>query len=312
MIYTITFNPALDKTVEIDNFSVGNVNRILSVKLDAGGKGINVSKVIKALGGDSMALGVLAGKAGSFIQEQLVKAGIKNKFVFIPGETRTNLKVVDKKQKTNTDINEIGPDISEEDLEEVWKNLSRNLTKEDMVVFSGSVPANVSKGIYGEWIGRVKKIGARTILDADGDLLKLGIEEGPYLVKPNINELERLLNKRIEGVKEAASQGRSLLDFGIKVVALSMGGDGAIFINEEKTILAHGIKVDVESTVGAGDSMVAALAYSIEKGFDFESAVKLAVASGTANVTTLGTEPADFDTVMSYEKQITFEYLNLK
>jgi 1-phosphofructokinase len=308
MIITITLNPAVDKTVEIADFQVGTVNRVSSVRYDAGGKGINVSKVIQSLGGKSKAVGILGGSAGSFIQKFLERSGIENDFYFIKGDTRTNMKVVDHRQKTNTDINEPGPEVSDEDIAILKQRIINDLGKKAVIVFSGSVPAKIDNGIYGEWISAAKQRGALTILDADGELLKHGIAAGPFLVKPNIHELENFFGTKIEDIREAESLARSLIEqYGIEQVVVSLGEKGAIFLNKECSMLAHGIQVEVKSTVGAGDSMVAALAYSIEMGYDFNQSIRLAVAAGTANVMTSGTQAAEYQTIVELEKKITME-----
>jgi len=309
MITTITLNPAVDKTIEINNFSVGNVNRVTSTRLDAGGKGINVSKVIKNLGSKSRAMGILSGKSGEFIKDYLDGIEVLNDFVFTQGETRTNTKVVDPINHTNTDINEAGPEASLKDLNELSDKIFNDMNSEDMIILSGSVPSNVDKKIYGDWIARAKEKGAKTVLDADGELLKYGIMSGPYLVKPNIDELEGMFNKKINGIAETVEIAKGLLEYGIMIVAVSLGSEGAIFVNKEFSIYARGLKVDVKSTVGAGDSMVAALAYSIEKGLSFEETVKLAVATGAANVMTEGTKASDIETIIELQKQVEFEYL---
>lgn len=309
MIYTLTLNPALDKTVEINSFTEGSVNRISSTRLDAGGKGINVSKVLKTLGGESRALGILAGRAGDFIKEYLDENQIENDFVLIAGETRTNLKIVDKIKHENTDINEVGPEVSMETIDSVEKKLFDKLSANDLVVFSGSIPKGIPADIYGSWIKKINKLGGRAILDGDGEILKYGVMAGPYLVKPNIHELERMFDVKIENVDMAIIYGRKLLEYGIKFVALSLGGDGAVFINESATISVKGIKVEVVSTVGAGDSMVAALTYALSQNMELEEAIKLAVATGTANVMTSGTEPADLKTIIELKKKVVLEYL---
>jgi len=309
MITTITINPAVDKTIEINNFNIGNVNRVASVRLDAGGKGINVSKVIKNLGSKSKAMGIISGTSGKFIKDYLDGINILNDFVFTEGETRTNIKVVDMINHTNTDINEAGPEVSLKDLNEVSDKVFNNINSEDIIILSGSVPSNVDKKIYGDWIAKAKEKGAKAILDADGELLKYGVLAGPYLVKPNIDELEGMFNKKINGVHETAEIAKGLLEYGIIIVAVSLGSAGAVFVTKEKSIYARGLKVDVKSTVGAGDSMVAALAYSMEKGLSFEDTVKLAVATGAANVMTSGTEASDIKTIIELEEQVEFEYL---
>ena len=310
MIITISLNPAIDKTVGIADFQVGTVNRVSSVRYDAGGKGINVSKVIQSLGGKSKAVGILGGTAGSFIKDFLEHSGVENDFHFIKSETRTNLKVVDHRNNTNTDINEAGPEVSEEDIAILKRKVINNLGKKAVVVFSGSVPVNVDKGIYGEWILAAKQRGALTILDADGELLKYGIAAGPFLVKPNIHELERFFETRISDVHEAERLARSLIQqYDIEQVVVSLGEKGAIFLNKDCSVLAHGINVEVKSTVGAGDSIVAALAYSLEREYDFTKAIRLAVAAGTANVMTSGSLAAEYQTIVKLEKRVTMEYI---
>lgn len=309
MVITITLNPAIDKTVEINEFNIGGVNRVSSMRIDAGGKGINVSKVIKSLDGKSKALGILAGENGKYIKNYLDKLQIDNNFVFLSGETRTNLKIIDAANHTNTDINEIGNPVSNEELKKVEKSIFDELAKENVVVFSGSVPAGVPKNIYRAWIKQVNEYGAKAILDADGELLQEGIKAGPYLIKPNIHELERLYNKELESINEVAETAKDLFKYGIEKIVVSLGEDGALFIDSKNIIHAYGLKVDVKSTVGAGDSMVAALALSLEKGYSLEETVQLAVATSAANVMTSGTQPADISIIRELKKKVEFEYI---
>ena len=310
MIITVTLNPAIDKTVGINNFAIDCVNRISTVRLDAGGKGINVSKNVLSLGGESKAIGFLGGRAGNYIKSYLDEMGIANDFVFVKGETRTNLKIVDPLQHTNTDINEMGPEITAENINEIGNCISQCVDEESIIVFSGSVPTNVDPNIYHQWICKAKTKGAKTILDADGELLRMGIEAGPYLIKPNIHELERLVARKITNIKETAECSRMLMKrYGIEIVVVSMGDKGALFLNKEVTIFAKGLTVDVKSTVGAGDSMVAAFAHAIGEGYVFEKAVTLAVAAGTANVMTCGTESSSLEMIMKLERKVQYEYL---
>nr|HPM00430.1 1-phosphofructokinase family hexose kinase [Bacillota bacterium] len=231
MIKTVTMNPAVDKTLEIDNFRIGAVNRISSIRLDAGGKGINVSKTIKALGGSSLATGILAGSNGEYIKSYLDYLGIDNDFLFIKGETRINIKIVDKLNGTNTDINEPGTYLSAEELNLMEKKVFSEINSDSILVLSGSVPANVPKSIYQEWTERGKKSGARVLLDSDGELLREGIKAEPYLVKPNINELERLLGRKLESRDEIVKAAKSLLETGAEIVVVSLGADGAVFVD---------------------------------------------------------------------------------
>ncbi|MCB2291765.1 1-phosphofructokinase [Clostridium sp. CS001] len=309
MIITVTLNPAIDKTLEVDNCTIGSINRVSSIKIDAGGKGINVSKVIKNLKGESIALGALAGSTGEFIKNYLDTEKIKNDFIFSQGETRTNVKIVDKVKNTNTDINEPGNKVSGEDIERIREKVFKDIEQEDILVLSGSVPQGVGKNIYEMWIKDAKKLGVKTILDADGELLKQGILSGPYLIKPNIHELEMLFDVKINGIGEVISYCKKIFNYGVNIIAVSLGSEGALFMNGEKTIYAHGLKVEVKSTVGAGDSMVAALAFALDKGYSFERSVTLSVAAATAGVMTEGTTAGDLSNILSIEKQVVYEYL---
>lgn len=310
MIKTVTMNPAVDKTVEIVNFRVGAVNRISSLRLDAGGKGINVSKTIKALNGSSLATGILAGKSGEYIKSYLDQMEVDNDFIFVKGETRTNLKVVDTLNHTNTDINEPGHvDISLEDLSLLEKSIFYDMHKDGILILSGSVPPNVSSGIYKEWAERAGKSGARVLLDADGELLREGIKSRPYLVKPNINELERLLSRKLDNVNDVVAAAKGLLDTGIEIIAVSLGADGAVFVKRDQAIYAEGLEVDVRSTVGAGDAMVASLALAFIRDYTFEKAVTLSVATAAANVASYGTQPPKLEDVLRYESQVRINYL---
>lgn len=312
MIKTVTLNPAVDKTVEINDFKVGEVNRISSIRLDAGGKGINVSKTIKALDGSSIATGFLAGRNGDYIKDCLDKMQVPGDFLFVKGETRTNLKVVDRRNKTNTDINEPGLiEVTEEDLYQLESKLFSDMSKDDILVLSGSIPSNVPVTIYREWTERANKSGIRVFLDADRELLEEGLKAGPYLVKPNLAELEILLGRKLDDMNEIVRAGRSLLDRGIKTAAISLGADGAVFFHGEHAIYAEGLKVEVKSTVGAGDAMVAALALAIDRGYGLEKAVSLSVAAGTANVASEGTKPPDLKDVLDYEAEVQLKYLSI-
>lgn len=310
MIKTVTFNPAVDKTVEIDDFKIGEVNRISSIRLDAGGKGINVAKTIIAMGGSSISTGFLAGRNGDYIRDCLNRMQVPNDFLFVKGETRTNLKVVDRSRKTNTDINEPGLiEVTADDLSLLEQKVFSDMYKDDLLILSGSVPSNTTEDIYRRWTERANQSGIKVFLDADGELLREGIKARPFLVKPNLEELERLLNRKLNDLKEIVSAGRSLLDMGVETAIVSLGADGAVFFHGELALYAGGLKVEVKSTVGAGDAMIAAFAYAISNGFPFEKAAALSVAAGTANVAREGTQPPAWNDVKLYESHVHFNYL---
>ena len=307
MIYTVTLNPALDKTVEIPSLTVDAVNRITSMRTDPGGKGINVSKVIQKLGGASVAAGILGGDTGRAILSALTEMGLTTLFHFVEGETRTNMKIIDPDNHTNTDINEPGVTVSEEILEKLLEELLAKVTKEDIVVISGSMPKGSPRDTYYTWTKAFREKGAKVILDADGDLLKAGLKASPYLIKPNNHELGALTGRALETPEEIAETAAELMkEYGIGKVVVSMGGDGAVYVTKDKTIYAEGLKVPVGSTVGAGDSVVAALAVSEEEGKTLEETVRLSTAVGAANVMCSGTQAAEYEVVETLLPKVVF------
>lgn len=311
MIYTVTLNPALDKTVEIPSLTIDSVNRITKMRTDPGGKGINVSKVIQKLGKRSVAAGILGGDTGNAIRSALEAMELETCFRFVEGETRTNLKVVDPVLHTNTDINEPGITLSKEILDGYLEELLKKLTPGDIMVLSGSLPKGSPEDTYYTWVEACKRAGAKVILDADGPLLKAGLKASPYLIKPNDHELSGLLGRTMTTPEELTKAAHELMDtYKIEKIAVSMGGAGALFVTAEETIYAEGLKVPVGSTVGAGDSVVAALAVAEETGMSLEDTVRLATATGAANVMCSGTQAAEYDVIQGLIPKVVFHRLS--
>lgn len=307
MIYTVTLNPALDKTVEIPSLTVDAVNRITTMRTDPGGKGINVSKVISKLGGKSIAAGILGGDTGRAILSALEDMGLATCFHFVDGETRTNMKIIDPVSRTNTDINEPGVTVSEELLDELLSVLTDKVVEGDIVVISGSMPKGSPEDTYYTWTKAFSAKGAKVILDADGDLLRAGLKASPYLIKPNNHELSALVGRTLKTPEELAETARELMkEYGIAKIVVSMGGDGALYVTPDETIYAEGLKVPVGSTVGAGDSVVAALAAAEESGMSLEDTVCLSTACGAANVMCSGTQAAEYEVIESLIPRVVF------
>lgn len=310
MIYTVTLNPALDKTVEIPSLTVDSVNRITTMRTDPGGKGINVSKVIKSLGGKSIAAGILGGSTGRAILTALEAMDIQTGFWFVEGETRTNLKVIDPVNHTNTDLNEPGITVSEEILNGLLQELLLEVSEGDIVVLSGSLPKGSPKDTYATWVRACKKAGAKVILDADGELLAEGLGASPYLIKPNNHELSALMGETLDTPEELEKAARTLMEkHNIAKIVVSMGGAGALYITEKETLYAEGLKVPVKSTVGAGDSVVAALAVSEESGKTLEETVRLSTACGAANVMCSGTQAAEYEVIKNLLPKVVYHRL---
>lgn len=306
MIITVTLNPALDKTVEIPDFSLDAVNRITAMRTDPGGKGLNVSKVIAKLGGTSTVVGVLGGTTGRRIADAMDALGIACQFTFVDGETRTNLKVIDPARHTNTDLNEPGLTVDQETLDHMRDALVAAIRPGDIVVLSGSLPKGAPADTYGSWTATCRAAGARVFLDADGEPLAHGLAAKPYLAKPNNHELSRLTGRALETADDLLAAARTLIADGVERVVVSMGGDGALFVSADRAYRAEGLRVPVGSTVGAGDSMVAALAYAAEQGMADADTVRLAVATSAANVMCSGSQAAERSAVDELLPHVVF------
>ncbi len=299
MIYTVTLNPALDKTATVENLRLDSVNRISELRVDPGGKGINVSKVVRELGAKTVAIALLGGHTGTMLRNMLVELGIECKVLEVEGETRTNLKIKDPALKTNTDINEPGPEVTDEQLRGMLDGLVGEVGSGDIVVLSGSLPRGAAADTYKVWVAALKKTGAKVYLDADGDKLVRGIEAKPDLIKPNEIELGAMMGRTLDADDKIVEAARELIDGGLDRVMVSMGGAGALYVARDVTIKANPVKVPVGSTVGAGDSVVAALAYAQDKGLGLEDTMRLAMATGAANVMQSGTQAAPRELVDS-------------
>lgn len=307
MIFTVTLTPALDKTVVIPSFTPGCVNRIEHIRLDAGGKGINVSKTIHALGGSTVACGILGGDSGRFILQSLREEGIECCFAEVEESTRTNLKIVDPVLHQNTDINEPGAPVAPEILEKVIDMVIARAHKGDTVVLSGKAPQNTDPGIFAGWTRRLHALGIEVCMDCDGEIMAEGIKAHPCMIKPNDEELSRLMGRKFRNPEEIALCARQLVSEGIGTVVVSMGGDGAIFAREGQVYRGFGIPVNVQSTVGAGDATLGAMCFGQDSGMDFAETCRLALAAGAAAVMTSGTQSVSGEQVKELMKKAVVE-----
>ena len=310
MIYTLTLNPAMDKTVVIENLTPGGVNRIQSLRVDVGGKGINVSKCLKALGCHSAAAAFWGGTAGQRGIDFLKEQGIGALTVTVSEDTRTNLKIIDPVKKENTDINEPGPTITEGQMAELIQKLDEAIAPGDVLILSGSIPRGCRPTIYRDLTARNRSRGAKVYLDADGENFRQGITAAPSLIKPNIDELNRYLGRNLATVEEIAEAAKEFLTQGIEEVLVSMGGDGAVLVKDGLCLKAEGLRVPVLSTVGAGDSMVAAMACGAEKGLTDDQRLKLAIAISAASVMCSGTQAPEAEQIEKLYHQVVIREVN--
>lgn len=297
MIITVTLNPALDKTITLSGLNIGNVNRAIATRQDIGGKGINVSKVLKNFHVNSLCTGFLGGNLESVFIQDLKKRELDNEFIHIENETRTNIKIVDSLSNTNTDINEPGPNITEYELEAFINKFKSICNKGDIVVLSGGVSPSLPKDIYLQLTKIAKAKKALVILDADGELLKQGIKACPDIIKPNNHELQKLLNLSDDFDESIINAAKQLNSQGISKIMISLGEKGGLFVTKNGVYKCHGLKVPVKSTVGAGDSMVAAIVYSLLNNYSDEETLKFATSCGAASVALDGTQACTLEQV---------------
>jgi 1-phosphofructokinase len=281
MIYTVTFSPCLDYAVWVEELKLGEVNRVEREHMLPGGKGINVSIVLKNLGIESTALGFVAGFTGAEIEKQVKGLGCSSDFIHIEqGNSRINIKL---KSKEETDINGIGPVIESKHMNKLFEQLDQ-LKEEDILVLAGSIPNCVSSSIYYEIMERLQEKKVRVVVDATKDLLVNVLAKHPFLIKPNNHELGEIFGIELKSNEEIIHYAKKLQEKGARNVLISMAGDGAIFISEDGDVtLSKAPKGKVVNSVGAGDSMVAGfLAGYLEQG-NYEHAFKMGVATGSAS-----------------------------
>lgn len=280
MIYTVTFNPALDYVIKVDNFTTGSVNRTVSEEIFYGGKGINVSAVLKELGYASTALGFVAGFTGDEIERGVKSLGFASDFIRVKeGMSRINVKM---KSDNETEINGIGPNITGSDVERLFEKLDK-LENGDILVLSGSIPNSIDDRIYETIMSRLEGRGIRIVVDATKDLLLNVLKYHPFLIKPNNHELGEMFGVELKTDQDIIAYAGKLQEMGAVNVLISMAGDGAILLSEGGDVHKMGVaKGTVKNSVGAGDSMVAGFIAGYMDKRDYAYALKLGSASGSA------------------------------
>ena len=304
MIYTITLNPALDRTLWIQKVRDDVSNRILEEKSFAGGKSVDVSKVLKNLGVDNIALGFVGGFAGRELEGRLLNEGIETDFVRVSGETRTNIIIHETGTGKQLAFNASGPEIKPDELMQFIEQLEK-LPCGDVVAIGGSIPLGVSPEIYRKIISLVKRCQAKVVLDVDGEALRQGIKALPNVIKPNIHELSELAGRELKGLDDVVSAARSINQQGVEIVLVSMGAKGILLVSDGQQYLAVPPNVNVESTIGAGDSSVAGFVSGLVQGKDLKQCLIYAVAAGTATTLRQGTalcQKDDFERIVPQVK----------
>ncbi|HGZ9303883.1 TPA: 1-phosphofructokinase [Staphylococcus aureus] len=304
MIYTVTFNPSIDYVIFTNDFKIDGLNRATATYKFAGGKGINVSRVLKTLDVESTALGFAGGFPGKFIIDTLNNSAIQSNFIEVDEDTRINVKL---KTGQETEINAPGPHITSTQFEQLLQQI-KNTTSEDIVIVAGSVPSSIPSDAYAQIAQITAQTGAKLVVDAEKELAESVLPYHPLFIKPNKDELEVMFNTTVNSDADVIKYGRLLVDKGAQSVIVSLGGDGAIYIDKEISIKAVNPQEKVVNTVGSGDSTVAGMVAGIASGLTIEKAFQQAVACGTA--TAFDEDLATRDAIEKIKSQVTISVLD--
>jgi 1-phosphofructokinase len=283
MIYTVTFNPAIDYIIKVKSFKTGEVNRVESENKYPGGKGINVSRVLNNFNVRNTALGFIGGFTGTFIKDYLQREGVENKFIEVQGDTRINIKL---KACEETEINGSGPYITNENLEELF-NIFDNINSDDYVVLAGNVQKNLPLDIYAKIQERCKNRNVKFVIDTTGESLVSTLKNKPFLVKPNKQELGEIFGVSIKEREEVIAFGKKLIHMGAENVVVSMAAEGALLICSEGVYHASAPSGEVKNSVGAGDSMIGGLLAYLVKDNNLIEAFRWGAATGSATAFSL-------------------------
>ncbi|MHB8062089.1 MAG: 1-phosphofructokinase family hexose kinase [Ruminiclostridium sp.] len=283
MITVLSLSPAVDKIYIINDFCAGGLYRVNNCLQSPGGKGINVARVIKMLGSKVSVLGFKAGSNGQWLESSLMDIGAETHFIEVEGQSRTNNNIIDKVNNNETEILEEGPTISQSAWTLFLEKFCEQIKNTKVLVCSGGLPKGLGTETYSRLIEEVNNYGVKTILDASGEILELGIRARPYLIKPNLRELSMYFDTQFTSEAQILKACREIISKGVKVVATSLGAKGAILVTEHTALKAYPITIDVVNTIGSGDSMVAGISAGIAGGLSIEESFRLGCACAASN-----------------------------
>jgi len=303
-IATVTLNPAIDMTVRVDGFQTNTVNRGQSMQFDAGGKGVNVASFLADYGYATAVTGFLGQENADIFEQLFARKRIDDQFVRIPGRTRIGVKIVDEANQQTTDINMPGLLPTSEAMNKLLETIEGLAASYDWFALSGNLPPGVPATIYATIITQLKRHGKQVVLDTSGEALREGARAGPTIVKPNVDELQQLTGQSLADEAAVEQAARQLLG-DIRLVVISMGERGALFVDEATTLIAIPPPVLVKSTVGAGDAMVAGLIAGQVQGLSLPDCARLATAFSLGTITRLGSELPATETLQMYSDQVS-------
>jgi len=290
VIITLTLNPTIDQTLVLNRFVAGDTLRVRSSRFDPGGKGINVSRVVRELGGESVAMGFAPGGLGRYIEQTLKAQGVECDFVRTKGETRTNITILDESRHLHTILSDPGPQTDIRYVEQLLSKLRKRLRANDWLVVAGSIPPPLAPEIYAEIINLARDQWAHTVLDADGPALAAGVAAGPQMVKGNRRELERLLGRHLDDERSTVQAAHEVRAMAVRMAVVTRGREGAVAVCDDGSWRGQAPRVRAVSAVGSGDAFLAGVVFTLSQGGTMEQALRLGVAAGTACVLSPGTE----------------------
>lgn len=305
-VVTVTINPAIDQTISIPNFTAGAVNRVQSSQMDAGGKGINVASFLADFGQPAAATGFLGADNDAIFRHLFEDKNIEDRCVRITGQTRTGVKVIDEVLHQTTDINFPGETPSPSDIAHLFEILDELAAVHEWFVLSGSIPAGVSPGIYKEMVQMLA--GKKVVMDTSEEGFRQAVPAGPWLIKPNLDELREFAGIALDSPGAILEQARSLMSqYNISSVIISMGKEGAIFVESEEAIWAVPPRVEVKSTVGAGDAMVAGIVAGKLRGLALGECAQLATAFSITAISHIGSGLPSIESVQLAKERVSLK-----
>jgi len=292
MVLTVTLNPSVDKTYIVEKFTPGFVNYAHETVTNAGSKGINVSRVVRLLGQDTLALSFYGGKSGAIFAEKLAEEGIRCDLIEAENfTTRVNVKIMEVSTRSLTDLNELGSPVSDYDYNKFVEKFRAHLPQSKIVVMSGKLLPKMMSTVYYDLVKIAHEFGKTVILDCGGEVLREGIKAAPYMIKPNQYEFETMLGKSGLSQEEIVLESKNIIEkFGIKYVVVTLGSEGALGISQAGALKIIPPNVDVFSTVGAGDAFLAGICHALISGMDFSKQLVLGTSCASAKVTKKGNE----------------------
>ncbi len=309
-VVTVTLNPAIDQTLYVAHFSVNAVNRMQDMRQDPGGKGVNVASYLADYGLRVAVTGFLGRENAALFEQWFARKAILNRFIYLPGATRTNIKIVDEASRQTTEINMPGLAPTPQAYQQLLGTLEDLALSCEWFVLSGNLPPGLPAETYAEIIRLLKARGKRVILDTSQEALCQGVQAGPHILKPNLDELQHLHGQPLPTLAAIEAAGRALLAYGVEVVAISMGKDGAIFMDSAQSLHVQGPPVAVLSTVGAGDAMVAGILAAQRQGLPLAECARLATAFALGTLSTLGPNLPERAILDSLAAHVSIRVLN--